>query len=602
MSETIDLNLLSDQVVEILEDAGNVIPKDSPALIKQIGSYFNDCIKLNEASEPTKSIVIPAKTGTSKSLTTQVYTSMLKETASIVVVKDTADAIEYSEQINKFRTDPNYSRCYYNISSKEDHPMRVNKDKLQEYQCIVITHSMFIRANKDDQVSEFIMFRGAKRDLVVIDERINLLDKTTINVKEIERLNEFVTNINKTIFPSPLKTFGSIVGLDILEDIIFDLNHEASSSEIKSACTKEIEHSAIKRLVNILGDLLTAIKSNPEEYKKLYFNDPIFNIALNVSDKEFVAGIEDLILRIRTLLNQGFSIHTTYHGKVITSAQYISIQFGSNVILDATANIHAKYLASQSIRKDEIEVIKVTNPRIYKSLTIYKCNGTNQSKSHILDPTKLKNNTKYYVDAIRSTLDSPTDKLLVVTFDSFINHLKKHITDSRVQYTNYGNHIGKNNWKDCNKVIIIGWFRIPKEEHLYDVIAQAGENVFNYDDISEVESRYELTGIVDDLVQASMRGSARITDNINGDCKASSIYLFYDNSPNSKEIIDMYTKEFSQAIIKEWEPTTAIKPKRSSKQENISRITKYIENKRNENIETIPRIEIVDILNIKSGL
>lgn len=122
----VDTTLLSAKVCKTLE-VKNVVPSKTPKLIEELGNVLNECIERNKTGEPSKLLVFPAKTGTSKSLTTKTFISMLEETASIVVVPTVDDAIEYCKDINAFSRDSNYARCYYSISSRADNTLRVDK-------------------------------------------------------------------------------------------------------------------------------------------------------------------------------------------------------------------------------------------------------------------------------------------------------------------------------------------------------------------------------------------------------------------------------------------------------------------------------------------
>lgn len=187
---------LTTRVIEQLESYGLVIPEKSPTMIGELCQGFNQCIRDNKDGNTTTYVFSP-KTGSAKSVTAKMYVSMLENESSIIVVSTVTDAIEFCEDINEWSGKENYARCYYSVSDVNiDNDLRVEKRELYRHRCIVITHAMFIRENRDLVAGFFQKYAGAKRDLVIVDERINLHDRFSIEktiVEELARILEIIS-------------------------------------------------------------------------------------------------------------------------------------------------------------------------------------------------------------------------------------------------------------------------------------------------------------------------------------------------------------------------------------------------------------------------
>ncbi|WP_417534566.1 hypothetical protein [Marinobacterium stanieri] len=201
----------------------NVLISDKmPDLLERMCRLFNFSIKPNkELPRTVKNLVFPAQTGIGKSVSVQVYVSLLEEISSIIVVPKVEEAIKYCSYINQLSGDNNYARCYYSLTDKnKDDPLRVEATKLRNYRCIVITHNMFRRVNAEntrtpknqtnkehdelatpftlelDIVDYFGTFDGRPRDFVAIDEKLSFFEQFRLDYNELDRL---ISNVESAL-------------------------------------------------------------------------------------------------------------------------------------------------------------------------------------------------------------------------------------------------------------------------------------------------------------------------------------------------------------------------------------------------------------------
>lgn len=199
-----------------------LISDKMPGLLECMCRLFNFSIQPNRDLPRTiKNLVFPAETGTGKSVSVQVYVSLLEKHSSVIVVSKVEEAIKYCETINKLAKDNDYARCYYSVTEKnKDDPLRVEAPKLRDYRCIVITHNMFRIVNseslqpsqkpgnqnptepansyiqKADIVEYFGAFDKRPRDFISIDEKLSFYEQFTLDYKELDQL---ISNVESAV-------------------------------------------------------------------------------------------------------------------------------------------------------------------------------------------------------------------------------------------------------------------------------------------------------------------------------------------------------------------------------------------------------------------
>ncbi len=276
-----------------------------------------------------------------------------------------------------------------------------------------------------------------------------------------------------------------------------------------------------------------------------------------------------------------FSFHKGKSYSYLMATENIISKFGSSVVLDATATINEMYTTTAWHNPDTFRHIETVDPRIYNNFTINKAKGYPQGAYSIyenLDLKELEQRVKDYLTIAKGILTKTTDKLLVICHKDFKIQLEAQNTNKNIVFTNWGNHVGKNEWSDCNKVMVIGWFYLPKVEYFGNFINAVGslhyaKGVLEDDTLA----KYRRTQFADDLVQAVMRGSARKTVSTDGNCAVCEAYMFYPDNKEGNAVMKLFEDEFTGATVKQWIPpvlnTQAKVPKI---QQNIQTIMDYL--------------------------
>lgn len=581
----IDPTFLAKQVIVYLEKYGNVICEEAEDQVKSFCRLFNYCIldnsQKNTESTTSTRFVHSAQTGSAKSLSLKVYIANLIEHSSLVVVSKVEEALEFCKAVNEISDNPNYARCFYSITDKNHNSeLRVDSGKLKEYRCIVISHAMFQNLNYSDNLDTFKIFSKKQRDLVVIDEKINFYKTTVLTKKEIDNIYiELLMFIEYYKLDEKYKESTNLLGL-IIHVMKEDLEKDQvpfNFLDMDTLLKKEELQKALLYLSLLLElkieNLFTQLRN-------------IANVNSQVQKNNALTNAKQFIEKLGILLNNDDIDSGTYYYKgnteqILFKVENIVNKLGSCVILDATANVNEFYNVAHLYDRLLLDVY--AKPiRKYSNLTFHKAKGFRQGRSstfRISNSSEVELNAKRYLSYAASVLSSSKDKLLIITHKGFKLALEKQCNDPRIRFTHWGNHIGKNDWNDCNKVFVVGWNFIPNIEHIYSAFNAIGNEEISFTGITdEIISKFASTQLADDIIQGVMRSQARKIDTKDGDCKPTDVYLFYEDIKQYNDVINIVVEQFPYSKVLDWVPIgIARKTKRTSRTKNSDVVISYLD-------------------------
>lgn len=547
----INPNKLVRRVNAQLKSYGSVVPIQTASMVTDLCRGFNQCVHDNKFDFTKRTYVYSPKTGSAKSVTAKMYVSMLEKHSSIIVVSTVADALEFCKDINDWSNDPNYARCYYSISkTNPDNPfLRVEKDDLHIYRCIVITHNVFIEEYTQNIHDQFQEFYGSTRSLVIVDERIALYERHTISklvIEDLIRISNILSNHVSINLKDDIRTLKDIV------KIYDEITNLASSSKSTDILIDESHRKKLNIPTCKFKNLIKASKNTTIDIYALL--NPIRSKTNSKKDMELRKDIQNYLHKIEYVMANTFSFHKRKSYSYLMATENIISKFGSSVILDATATANEIYNTTAWHNPDTFKHIKTVDPRIYNNFTIFKAKGYPQDASSIYKDLKSKDldkRVKDYLAIANGILTASTDKLLIICHKDFRLKLKAKNVNKNIIFTNWGNHVGKNKWSDCNKVMVIGWYYLPKVEYFGNFINAVGSLHYAK---GVLEAKYRTTQLVDDLVQAVMRGSARKTITEDGNCAICEAYMFYPDNEEGNAVMKLFKDEFIGAKVKQWNP------------------------------------------------
>ncbi len=719
------------KTVQVQLQANKVlISNDMPDLLEQMCRLFNFSIQPNQKlPKSVRNLVFPAQTGVGKSVSVQVYVSMLTKHSSIIVVAKVEEAINYCNYINQLSGDESYARCYYSLTDKnKDDPMRIEATKLREHRCIVITHNMFRRVNRFDDTDYFGTYNDKPRDFVSIDEKLSFYDQYRLNYSQLDNLitnveeaieqskelsqitnttqvlevlkkfkgflqfkdDKIITNDNSIVVRSRLRnnveqqlsklgenvtysdgvnpkhTTSKLVGLkdkNAVLDILRASGVETQSrkrkvigiafmevhklihgllSEIdpfyceKSLVLRHREENSSQDGTEDLDDFDSLTDEEKEKLvslveqgnkdgsnaQALELATHLLRVMLEFRVDELLASLEalganknpnyrqntlnslnELLDRLNYFSKNHFLIYKSNYETALLATENLTNKLGLSVVLDATAQVNEYYkLANRFL--GHVGLATAPQIRQYKNLTIHKAIGFKQSRAAIYDrktTEEIKNIAESYASYVINEL-AEGDKVLIICHKSFTSELKKQVNDKRVEFTHWGNHVGRNNWAHCNKVILIGWPTQNPIDYI-SMINSSLESVLltsrHLDD--ELLEKFEISQLADDIIQGLMRSQARVIATADSDCKETSFYLFYENSDKARKVLDLVESQFPKASLVDWVPNGIAAPKKKTKRNrNADRVIDLLVHKSKDH-ETYLRSSIQKELDINKS-
>ena len=542
------------------------LPSNTPALITEICKGLNQIIHFNNKNQRSKNLVFPAQTGSAKSLTSQMYISLLEKETSILVMPRIDQAIEAAKNINEWSGNPDYCRCFYKIShDNPHHPLHIYKEDIPKYRSIIITHAMFIKANKMNEEDQFQYADKNNRDLIIVDERLTLNETQVLTKFQLEELEKFLhwhIQVNQSFLFAKFQIDKFKEIFEILEDdfellktsILFE--HEYNFFDTDEALDFETSTKAF-------------LASNLLMTENHYFKN---------EEKLLKKKIQIILESMHAMMKNQFIAFKSGNNRSLIALQEVSNKFGSVITLDATAEINKYYHIASQYSNNDIQLVATTRTKQYKNVNIHYANNFYQGRSSIIKNSTYEKETPKYISLIESLLNSG-DKILVITSKKFRTYLENHKeTYDNIFFTHWGNHIGKNEWKDCNKVIIIGWNYYPQIEYISNILKAANsvveaENAYNEE--WNLLYKFKITQIADDLVQAINRISLRKTIDIEGNCSPCDVYLFGNQSTEYQDVFDLLKFTFQNTHSVQWKPY--IERERKGKKTSEKRADEIIE-------------------------
>lgn len=521
----------------------------------------------------------PAQTGIGKSIALQIYVAMLKEHGSLIVVATRADANKYAKNICELTGIPDYALAlfsggdsdYYNFSAE----VVLSPHK---YKCLVITHKrMRELVNSEEILQDYYGVYGnekkKKRELVVIDEKLSFSNHESITMAEYERMLNFVENA--LAYSKACRPLGKRRDVTKQLRVIkgFFINEAKNLSEGKSAKLIEPEYLILELTKNNLPEKVDLqLFENVIETRFDELSEEL-NSIMNSKEDRFKKDKTKTLTMVRKFCRiiqkesgdgeycdlKHLALFKTNQAITISKFKQFYSLFGTCVVLDATATVNEFYKTASTGRLPSIDVIDVPKIRKYKNLKIFLAKGHAQSRYALCSSDKkISSTVEKYIPVI-DTLISQDQKLLVIGHKALTYVMnQKYFANYSVAFTNWGNHVGKNDWNDCSKVLVIGWNYLPPLEtvsEIYGASIPSGDLCAITKVTQENIDKFSVGQIAEDIVQAVMRTRARVIADDDSDCLPAEVYLIYPDKTHEQGVIDKVIAEFPQSTVQSWNPT-----------------------------------------------
>jgi len=534
------------------------------------GATYNDVIFLNTSGKKPKRLVLPAPTGAGKSVSSQLYLSKLPSLgfSGLLVVGKITSAIEATKQINKMAGKVIAACTYFPDKKHPEVSEHCFVKNLNKFSIIVITHSMFItRSSTLHDIDNFSLFNGKQRSCVIIDEKIDFERTVSFTNEELNAAKGYVKGIKCW---------------DTIEEILNIFSAYKPKSKADTALQNDLAPfircvmDEIRSGKGIIGT--TFDRKDPAGELKRRRN------IINLLDKmTYVLGGSNII---------------TQQGKLVTYSrnQDLTNQFGSAVILDATANVTPIYLAHALNRNDIKNFALPDGIRDYSNAVLNVCKDKNRGQSKHKIVGSHKNNAsrdKTVEDYLQElyALVADGSKLLAVTYIAIVEVFRARCKDVNITFIHWGEHDGRNDFSSYSKAVAIGWYRKSDTKYLNDIdsIQVNTRNYYPLKQTMQNDVRFMVrSGVAADMVQFFNRTRSRIAIDKDGNCAPVNFYIFDDGTVDCP--VELIQQELPGIKIKSWVPVKKACKKKSTKATlKAEKIVKFLMKHQGETV-TLPMV------------
>ncbi len=498
------------------------------------GATYNECVYRNRNNLSPMRHTIPAATGSGKSVSAKLYLSEIAQMgySGLLIVKKVDNAIQTVKEINEM-TGATTAACIYTVSrDNADSDERVHIDELQTYRIAVISHSMFLsRSHTQKDIHLIRDFNDCQRDCVIIDEQIDFSRTISFSTDELKAGIGLVHNIQDW---------------NKIDDALSTLLNNEKHSELDTSGYPDLSRQmreGINKLRRGLGYVGTK--------KDRRFEDR------EAEDRDWMKRLLDRIAIVFS-----YSNIITNQGKIryYSTSQDLTSQFGSVVILDATAKALPLYRSHMQNRDDILMYELPEKIRDYKNVTLHVCKNKHyrQSNDKLVLQAKASQTIGQIVDhylELFYTLTADGSKLLVVTFKDIEEIFRTGCRDDNIEFIHWGQHEGTNDYSSFGKAAAVGWYRKSKRKYLQDIDA-VNDAISDYSPFSNSvlsdAAAMIRGGLGADFVQFFNRTRSRIAIDKDGNCAPTDFYIFDDLSSDSP--IPIIQKEMPGIQTVDWKP------------------------------------------------
>jgi hypothetical protein len=509
----------------------------------QFCNVYNYCLSLNQKKK-VEQLVIPAATGSGKSVSATLYLSILARLgmSGLLVVSEVSVAIEAAERINELAGEKLAGVFYSKNEKNPAHELWCPIDSLPNI--IVITHAMFIqRSDSGKDIDALKTYNGKQRELVIIDERIDLVKRVSFDTDE----------------------FNDAIGILVRDTRLMDIGYSLSSLK------RNIYKFKTDMVIKSTGDIKLRHIKMPDALISLYIelSKGKYDLIQKMKGRKHSedldrANVIDFLQRIQFVISGDYS-QTVEGGRIVCHREEdLSCKFGSVVVLDATSRINPEY-DYRNANNHKIEVFNQISSRNYSNVNLNLCSlpGPKQSKYAIYTKPKSENKHNEKVLAYLKLIEpllKPNDRLLVVTYKCLVPIFMEHSPyGDQIKFIHWGSRDarGSNEFKDFNKAMTVGWYRRPRHYYVASIMAINQIDKYVHTNGSAYSDAKHLRDmlIVDDMIQFFNRIRCRTAIDQTGNCEPVELYCLTGGDQLMEDIIKQsITSEMPGVVINDWKP------------------------------------------------
>jgi len=560
-----------------------------------LATAFNDCILDNTENREIKRRVVSMPTGSGKTTGLIHYLGMLPaDVKALVVVFFIESADEIESKLNKIT----HNKAIAVHSG--DNGKKISN--ITEQQVLIVTHSHYLNFMDGDHLKE--------RDLIIIDEAIDLLKEDKIDNDSIRRLKTVLDSVIYR-YPNAQREYENI-------DLILHL-----SSRIQD----QIDNINNKyRALFELPDDLTDLSKLPLLWKREHLIDKSYGFenikfdelrqiikkencrqiltgksGLQHEETEQKLQLNSYLTSIENILKDWFYYYGANLGHSSLNNVSIKLPEKSVVILDATATTNYIY----KLFSDVVLYPDTANARNYSNVDLYLAQGLKVSKSSLMDNPQESAET--LIENLKKNIARDSN-VFIVTHKDLESHLKGYELPFKYDVNHFGNLTGKNEWQEYDTVVIYGIMYKPETFSInrqavttkYELLDDKTGKITTYIDIDDKKVRKLITNtdLASEVIQAINRVRCRKVIDDEGNCDPTNIYLALPNGDVGDTILESIVSHMKNIKINDWKFDTKLTRTSSKRSKYIEPIIGYVNANLKDNITSLKSTEVIEALEI----
>jgi len=535
--------------------------------------------------------VLCPPTGSGKTQGLIVYASILNtcpvpmcHPGMIVVTrrKDGADGL--AQQINElsrqYAGDANLPDMA--ISYHSDKKGKVNMSELAEYPVLIITHKAYSLAldqltgdaGIQDTWGYYYNFKDGRRKLVVIDEAIDLVEYSEVQLQNLRNVLHFSESI-KDDFPAEWDALNRLKDLLVSMESRIEANKEMI---LQDSPTSDWFLGATCDGITSAGLSLSSLDAL--DYTS--FNKALGKVRMDkviqkhdrTENMRLVSKCQETVSATNVLFKTFVYYSRNKSGHTFNAARYIvPPDVRGGVILDATATCNVIY----ELFNGASVIQPPTGTRNYQNVSLHASYGHKVGKSDMGATSKAMGITQdliTYLDE-RFSNDRVKRKVLIVTHKDVEPYLLQRIPKNFTMSVAHWYAVdGSNEWNDHDTVVIFG---LPYKPQRWSAcvfmgyqgmqstswLHDSGLRRFNQHD--DIRRAIEVGQMTTDIIQAVNRVHCRRVIDMGGNCLATDIFMLLPTSSDAESLLQGITREMPGINVKDWNYSHQKQGKRGKK-------------------------------------
>lgn len=507
----------------------NIVTDKLKETWKQNCLVFNNVIaKKDEAIK----YVVSAPTGSAKTENTITYCSMLPSNIKVLISTNlTSEADRLANDINNESND-NRAIAFH---SKNDYTVEDVIDK----QVLIVSHEFYkINYSFTEKWEKLIK----DRDLMVIDEKLDIFQEMTVHEADINMTLNFFSSLFRKKPYSENKYFYKC--LTFLYHDYDNLVNQNNGTVIYSQ-NKFFTLTSNGQKMNI-----------PSIHVHKYFTFLSFLENYNFHFNYYLTGIKDSnrdeIIK-RKIINTLETLNSMYNRLTYTTANQGEYSYhrvinrlseSSFVCFDATSDVNKTYSFRSQYHNDLINIPRVNGVRDYSSVNLYYSNTPTGSSS--VDSTLINSllaNIAFGNKTLIITHKSNKELVEEIVKQKYFNHT--------IEIAHWNALTGLNKWQDFDTCVVIGLNHKPVSYYQNRLLVNSNEAIAFGQMQQSLYDEIKITDFVAEIIQAINRLRIRKVTTLNGGCDSANIYLTLP-SINTAHYIQLIQSHMPNIQVHAW--------------------------------------------------